>query len=50
MRFGQLAGLRNAIRHSREVTTVIRTDGEADRGWFDDVFAASGPSSTLRSP
>ena len=34
MRFGQLAELRNAIRHSREVTAVMRNDGEAAIGWF----------------
>jgi hypothetical protein len=28
-RFGQLAGLRNAIRHSRTVDEITRTDGEA---------------------
>jgi hypothetical protein len=33
MRFGQLAELRNAIRHSREVTSVMRNDGEAAIGW-----------------
>lgn len=33
MRFGQLAELRNAIRHSREVTSIMRNDGEAAIGW-----------------
>ena len=32
MRFGQLAELRNAIRHSRDVTPVARNDGEAAIG------------------
>lgn len=34
MRFNQLAGLRNCIRHSREVTEVERMDGEAAIAWF----------------
>lgn len=48
MRFGQLAELRNAIRHSREVTPVMRNDGEAAIGWFRDIFSAtrSGPDSS----
>ena len=40
MRFGQLAELRNAIRHSREITAVMRNDGEAAIGWFRDAIAA----------
>jgi len=40
MRFGELAELRNAIRHSREVTAVTRNDGEAAIGWFRDAIAA----------
>ena len=40
MRFGQLAELRNAIRHSREVTAVMRKDGEAAIGWFGDAIPA----------
>jgi hypothetical protein len=42
MRFGQLAELRNAIRHSRPVTPVLRNDGEAAIGWFQDVFRTIG--------
>lgn len=34
-RFGQLAGLRNGIRHSRTVTDVARKEGEAAILWFD---------------
>ena len=33
-RFGQLAALRNAVRHSRQVDDVIRRDGEAALLWF----------------
>jgi hypothetical protein len=40
MRLGQLAELRNAIRHSRQVTTVVRKDGEAALDWFRGVFEA----------
>lgn len=40
MRFGQLAELRNAIRHSRDVTAVMRNDGEAAIGWFGEAIAA----------
>ena len=38
-RFGQLAELRNAIRHSRTVDEVTRTDGEAALLWFRQVLA-----------
>jgi hypothetical protein len=41
MRFGQLAELRNAIRHNREVTAVTRNDGEAAITWFTDAIAAA---------
>lgn len=34
-RFGQLAGLRNSIRHSRTVTDVARKEGEAAILWFE---------------
>jgi hypothetical protein len=40
MRFGQLAELRNAIRHSREVTAIVRNDGEAAIGWFKEALAS----------
>jgi hypothetical protein len=38
IRFGQLAGLRNAIRHSRVVDEITRTDGEAALLWFRQVL------------
>lgn len=34
-RFGQLAGLRNNIRHSRTVTDVVRLEGQAAIKWFE---------------
>jgi len=36
MRFGQLAELRNSIRHSRTVTEIVRKDGEAAILWFEE--------------
>jgi hypothetical protein len=45
MRFGQLVELRNAIRHSRQVTPVTRNDGEAALGWFGDILAGLGTDS-----
>ena len=38
-RFGQLAELRNSIRHSRTVDDVTRKDGEAALLWFQQVLA-----------
>lgn len=38
-RCGQLAGLRNTIRHSRPMNDVTRKDGEAALTWFDQVLA-----------
>lgn len=38
-RFGQLAELRNSIRHSRKVDDVTRKDGEAAILWFNQVLA-----------
>jgi hypothetical protein len=38
LKFNQLAGLRNAIRHSREVNDVDRLEGEAAIRWFDDIL------------
>jgi hypothetical protein len=38
-RFGQLAELRNGIRHSRTVDEVTRKDGEAALIWFRQVLA-----------
>jgi hypothetical protein len=49
MRFGQLAELRNAIRHSREVTTIMRNDGEAALGWFREALAATQVTTTTDS-
>lgn len=46
-RFGQLAELRNAIRQSREVTPVIRSDGEAAIEWFDGALSAAASSGKL---
>ncbi len=36
-RFGQLADLRNGIRHSRSVDEVSRKEGEAAILWFEQV-------------
>jgi hypothetical protein len=38
MRFDQLAGLRNAVRHSRDVDAVTKKDGEAALLWFSSVL------------
>lgn len=38
-RFGQLAELRNSIRHSRKVNDVTHKDGEAAILWFRQVLA-----------
>jgi len=37
-RFGQIAELRNAIRHSRTLTNVAIKDGEAAILWFDGML------------
>jgi hypothetical protein len=37
-KFGQLADLRNAIRHSRTVDQVTRKEGEAAILWFRQVL------------
>ena len=39
IRFMQLAEVRNAIRHSREVTGVMIKDGEAALLWFEEALA-----------
>ncbi len=39
VRIGQLAELRNGIRHSRTVDEVTRKDGEAALLWFQQVIA-----------
>ena len=36
-RVGQLAELRNCIRHSRSVDKITRMDGEASILWFEQV-------------
>jgi hypothetical protein len=38
VRFGQLAELRNGIRHSRTVDEITRADGEAALLWFRQVL------------
>ena len=38
-KFGQLAELRNGIRHSRSVDEVTRREGEAAILWFEQVLA-----------
>lgn len=38
-RFGQVAELRNGIRHSRTVDQITRMDGEAALEWFRQVLA-----------
>ena len=40
-KFGQLAELRNGLRHSRTVTEVARKEGEAAVIWFGQVMAQS---------
>ena len=37
-RFGQLADLRNGIRHSRSVDEITRKEGEAAILWFEQVI------------
>jgi hypothetical protein len=37
-RFGQLAGLRNALRHARTVDDITRMDGEAALLWFEQAL------------
>jgi hypothetical protein len=37
-RFGQLAELRNSLRHSRTVTDVTQKDGDAAISWFTGVL------------
>jgi hypothetical protein len=40
VRFGQLAELRNALRHSRASDAVTVKDGEAALLWFTAAFQA----------
>lgn len=37
-KFGQLAEMRNGIRHSRQLSEIARKEGEAALLWFDAVF------------
>ena len=39
-KFGQMAELRNGIRHSRSVDQVARKEGEAAILWFEQVLSA----------
>ena len=41
MCLGQLAKLRNPIRHSREATAITRNDGEAAIGRFREALEAA---------
>lgn len=38
MRFDQLSELRNRIRHSRPISGIVRSDGEAAILWFEKVL------------
>jgi hypothetical protein len=49
-RFGQLAELRNSIRHSRAVDEVTQKDGEASLTWFGKVLALQLSSSAAVEP
>ena len=40
-KFGQLAELRNGLRHSRTVSEVARKEGEAAVIWFEQIMAQS---------
>jgi hypothetical protein len=40
-RFGQLAELRNAVRHSRTLDEIVEKDGEASIMWFEKVLNKS---------
>jgi hypothetical protein len=44
IRFGQLGGLRNSIRHSRTVTDVARLEGQAAIAWFNAALELNRPS------
>lgn len=43
-KFGQLAELRNGIRHSRSVDDITRKEGEAAVIWFQTVMGSKGGS------
>ena len=38
VKFGQLAELRNSLRHSRTVTGIVRREGEAAIMWFSNLL------------
>jgi hypothetical protein len=50
VRFGQLAALRNAIRHSRTVDDVTRKDGEVALLWFRQSLASGAPTDANDRP
>lgn len=37
-RFNQISTLRNCIRHSREVSSIEKLDGEASIAWFNSIY------------
>jgi hypothetical protein len=39
IRFGQISALRNALRHSRFVNDIVRTEGEVGIMWFERVLS-----------
>lgn len=39
VKFGQLAGLRNSLRHSRSIDEITRKEGEAAIIWFNQTLA-----------
>jgi hypothetical protein len=41
LRFGQLAELRNCIRHSRPIDEINLKEGEASTIWFEKVLASA---------
>jgi hypothetical protein len=41
VRFNQISSLRNKIRHSRELSSIERLDGEAAIEWFNQVLSIS---------
>jgi hypothetical protein len=45
LRFGQLAELRNGIRHSRHVDVITRKEGEAAILWLTQVLCKASPVS-----
>jgi hypothetical protein len=45
-KFGQLADMRNAIRHSRSLDDVVRKEGEAAVMWFNKALPKPHPAHT----